>query len=302
MVQKQQSDNTFRIIFIIIAILAVFVAGTFFKKWHTAEITTTKDQEEIKYSKTIEKLKTDIDTLTTEIELQKDEILPSEEIKAVFDKPSPKADDCETMRNNVMAFFSYLDQKGYGNTSSTENGSYQLYLDSLERLTKNPPVFSDNSEEVLKLLRSMSHFYRVLGSDHLTFIKRVLTDEAEMLEPALASFYEWFSNAQKCKNAPAETPTLETLYNYSCFFLNTLAGKSYLMRRSSKIRILASYYSVLIIDKANDETLNQYGYDIRANIRLLSDDIENHRKLLYKKKYIDRLNEIARKYPQQTDN
>lgn len=303
MVDKPKSKNTFRIILIVaIASLSVFIIFSFLNKWHRTEIIVTKEQEKTKYNETIKKLETNIDNLETEIELQKDEIIPSEEVTAVFKKPSPETIDCNMMKNNIMSFFSYLDQKGYQSIDSAENDSYKLYSETLQRLSKNPPVFTDNSVEVLTLLRSMSHFYRILGSQNLRFIKEVITDEAEMLEPALASFYDWFTNAKQCGATPEELPSFETLYNYSCFFLNTLAGKSYMLRRSSKIRILTSYYCILIIDKANDETLNQYGYDIRPNILLLSDDIQNHRKLLYKKKYLERLDNITKKYPQQIDN
>ncbi len=296
--EKQKSKKTFNIIIILlITILSGFIIFSFLNKWHRSKITITKEQEKIKYDKTISNLENNINNLQTEIELQKEEIIPSEEIEAVFDKPSSETIDCNIIKSNVLGFFSYLDQKGYNNSDSTENGTYKLYLDSLQKLSKNRPVFSDNSIEVLALLRSMSHFYRILGNKNLRQIKQIITEEAEMLEPALASFYDWFTHANKCNTNTKEVPSIETLYNYSCFFLNTLAGNSYILRRSSKIRILTSYYSILIIDKANDETLNLYGYDIRPNLVLLQDDIKNHRKLLYKKKYLDMLDNISKKYP-----
>ncbi len=295
---KQKSNKTFSIIFILlIVILSGFIIFNFIDKWHQSEITMTKEQEKIKYDETITKLENNIDNLQTEIELQKEEIIPSEEVEAVFNKTSSETIDCDIMKSNVMGFFSYLDQKGYNNSESTESGTYKLYIDSLQRLSKNQPVISDNSMEILPLLRSMSHFYRVLGIKNLKHIKQVITEETEMLEPALASFYDWFTNTKKCNTNAGEVPSIETLYNYSCFFLNTMAGKSYMLRRNSKIRTLTSYYSILIIDKANDETLNLYGYDIRTNLAILQDDIKNHRKLLYKKKYLDMLESISEKYP-----
>lgn len=297
MVHKQQNKKISAIIISIIAILSIFIVFGFFKKWHRSEIVITQEKEKTKFNEKIKKLEDNIDNLQTEIKLQKDDIIPSEEVEAVFDKETPEVDKCEVIKNNVTAFFSYLDQQGDKKVKAID-----IYQDSLKRLAKNPPVFSDNSVEVLALIRSMSHFYRVLGKQNLVYIKQIVTEESEMLEPAMDSFYNWFTNAKQCKARISELPTLDMLYNHSCFFLNTLAGKSYMLRRSSKIRILTSYYSVLIIDKANDEGINLYGYDIRANIALLQDDIKSHGKLLYKKKYLDNLNIIAKKYPQQLED
>ncbi len=297
MTHKQQNKKISAIIISIIIILLIFIVFGFLKKWHRSEIFITQEKEKTKFHEKIKKLKDNIDNLQTEIKLQKDEIIPSEEVEAVFSKETPEIDKCEVMKNNVTAFFSYLDQQ-----KDREIKANDVYQDSLKRLTENPPVFSDSSVEVLALIRSMSHFYRVLGKQNLKYIKQIVTKESEMLEPAMDSFYNWFTNARQCKIRTADLPSLDMLYTHSCFFLNTLAGKSYMLRRSSKIRILTSYYSVLIIDKANDEGRNLYGYDIRTNITLLQDDIKSHGQLLYKKKYLDNLSIIAKKNPQQLED
>jgi hypothetical protein len=86
------------------------------------------------------------------------------------------------------------------------------------------------------------------------------------------------------------------LYEYAGFFLNTLAGKSYLLRRDSKVRILTSYYCVLIVDRANDETLNRHGIDVRPHIDFLFYDIINQRVLVNKKQYLGKLVSLKEKY------
>jgi hypothetical protein len=93
-----------------------------------------------------------------------------------------------------------------------------------------------------------------------------------------------------------ECPSLETLYEYAGFFLNTLAGRNYLMRRNSQQRILTTYYSILILDKANDSTLNRYGIDIRPKIELLIPEINNTKGLIFKKQYSEKLNALKIKY------
>lgn len=282
---------------VVIAALSFFMLFKFLNDWHQSEIIKAQKAENVKFNKVLKKLEKENEDLKNEIKMQKETILPSEEIKAVFGDASPKSIDCTKLKKNIMVFFSYLDQKKYYSTPH-KNGTYELYLRALSKLKKTPPVFSDDSAEFLALLRSMSHFYRILGKEDLKTIMQILVNENDMLEPAMTIFYDWFTHSDECKANKEEIPSLETLYNYSCFFLNTLAGKSYLLRRSSKIRILASYYCIRIIDRANTETLNQYGYDIRPNISLLYDDIKNHQKLLYKKVYLDKLNDISQKYPE----
>ncbi len=91
-------------------------------------------------------------------------------------------------------------------------------------------------------------------------------------------------------------PGLDVMYAYAGFFLNTLAGKSYLLRRDSKIRRLTTYYAVLIIDKANDENLNSSGIDIRPHIDFLINDIQSQIGLIHQKQYLIQLEQLGAKY------
>ena len=93
-----------------------------------------------------------------------------------------------------------------------------------------------------------------------------------------------------------ECPSLETLYEYAGFFLNTLAGRSYLMRRNSRQRLLITYYSILILDKANEETVNRYGIDILPHLDFLASEINSQKDLVHKKHYLAKLGSLKEKY------
>jgi hypothetical protein len=82
------------------------------------------------------------------------------------------------------------------------------------------------------------------------------------------------------------------LYEYAGFFLNTLGGQSYLYRRDSITRTLTKYYSVLILDMANRETMNPYGIDIRPHLTLIQEDLRNLGTLKNSDEYLARLKEI----------
>ncbi|MBW2228705.1 MAG: hypothetical protein JRG99_15735 [Deltaproteobacteria bacterium] len=78
--------------------------------------------------------------------------------------------------------------------------------------------------------------------------------------------------------------------------MNTVGGRSYLLRRDSKVRILTTFYSILILDMANDAVLNRYGIDIRPHINLSIDDISNQKNLIYPETYVAKLHQLREKY------
>ena len=86
------------------------------------------------------------------------------------------------------------------------------------------------------------------------------------------------------------------LYEYAGFFLHSLGGRSYLLRRDPTVRIMATYYSVLILDRANEEGLNRHGIDIRPHIDSVAEEIRNARGLVFRKDYLDTLEELKEKY------
>ena len=141
----------------------------------------------------------------------------------------------------------------------------------------------------------MAHFFRVMGKKRVNLTRDVLQNEGEILESAMQTFYLWATDETADKQKTGQ-PTLKTMYTYSGFFLNTLAGKSYLLRRNSKIRLLTTYYSVLILDRANDEQLNPAGIDIRPHIEFLLNDLQNQIGLIHQKQYLSELEQLADKY------
>jgi hypothetical protein len=141
----------------------------------------------------------------------------------------------------------------------------------------------------------MAHFFRILGKKRVNLVRDVLQNEGEILESAMQTFYRWATYETGDRSQTGQ-PTLKTLYSYAGFFLNTLAGRSYLLRRDSKIRILTTYYSVLILDKVNDEKFNSAGIDIRPHIKFLLNDFQAPIGLMYQKSYVSELQKLADKY------
>jgi hypothetical protein len=162
-------------------------------------------------------------------------------------------------------------------------------------MSANPPSITDETVSLYNLYRNMAHFFRILGKKRVNLVRDVLQNEGEILESAMQTFYSWTTYEAGDISLTGQ-PSLQTMYAYSGFFLNTLAGRSYLLRRDSKIRILTTYYSVLILDKANDEKFNSAGIDIRPHIEFLLNDFEGQIGLIYHKQYVSELQKLAEKY------
>lgn len=297
-------NKNYKILIILSTIvIAAYIGYDLFSNWHKNQIEQSKTAQVESYEKTIETLRNEISDLKKQILLSGDDPVPVEKITSIFGETvtdklvtHPAGDtaiDCDSLKQGITSFFTYLDNRGYGEKYGLSDGTYLYYRNSLSELKKNPPEYSGTSPEVLALLRSMSHFYRVLGKNGTSLVRDILVNEPEVIEPGLALLFEQLSTANDCNNETDAVPTIKTCYEYAHFFLNTIAGKSYLLRRSSKHRILVTYYSLLIIDQANKQTLNHYGFDISPRIDLLYSDIKNHRDLMFRDKYLESLNKIS---------
>jgi len=163
-------------------------------------------------------------------------------------------------------------------------------------MSANPPSVIRETDNLFTILKNTAHFYRVLGGENIKIIKDILANEDEIIETTMAHFFHWSELDTKCTSTDQPKLHLESLYNYAGFFLNTLGGQSYLFRRKIKIRMLTRYYCILILDRANEQNMNQFGIDIRYPINTLLDEMEVSQKLKNRDKYVDRLDELKMKY------
>ncbi|MEJ2033292.1 MAG: hypothetical protein P8Y63_09695, partial [Deltaproteobacteria bacterium] len=206
-------------------------------------------------------------------------------------------DSCGEVYARISDFFSYLDKRTYVAFYEFKGGSERHFAGLTEKLFANPPVVSRETDSLSSILQNAAHFYRVLGRDNLFLIKDILESEQKIIEPTMADFYHWSLTSEKCNNEKhAIKLPLKGLYEYACFFLNTLGGQSYLFRRSPRVRILTKYYSVLIIDRANEQGLNKYGIDIRPMINSLIEEVGAMQNLALQEEYLRVLQNLKIKY------
>jgi len=248
-----------------------------------------------------EALNAEIALLQQELRLQRDRIVSEAKLFETFGEEagliSPgKRLNCDILERQIRSLCSYLDELNYVRASNLANGTFGLLANTQKDLSEKTPTIIGETRDLFTLLRNMAFFYRTLGKKRLNLIKDILIREAEIVEPAMVVFYTWFTHEENCGLGELSPPPFKVLYEYAGFFLNTIGGRSYLYRRGSKIRTLTAYYSVLILDRANDRALNPYGIDIRKYIGYLASDIENMKGLLFQKQYLSELQVLMEKY------
>jgi len=210
---------------------------------------------------------------------------------------SMEAPSCFRLEKQIHSFFNYLDREGFVDAAGIEaEGARRVFEQTIAELAQNPPLVVGETQDIVSLMHNQAHFFRVMDKKRITLAKYLFNLDADVLEHAMHNFYLYYVEKSGCGAKAGPAVSLESLYEYASFFLNTFSGRSYLMRRPSTIRCLVRYYSVLVLDKANKATLNRHGIDIRPHIRLALDAIRNQKNLMYRQGYVEKLRALEEKY------
>jgi len=212
------------------------------------------------------------------------------------EEPVSQNSGLEEIQRRTNSFYSYLDQQQYPKSYKFFNGAKEQFQQIFKMLTETSPIFPRETDSLNDVLKNAFYFYRVLGKERISLIKDILENESDIIECLMNIFYFWFTLTDKYSEQELIRPSFEHLYLYACFFLETFGGRSYLLRRDSKVRILTLYYCVSIIDQANIDGVNSNGIDIRPYLKLISEDMAHHKGLNYKNLYLIKLEMLRKKY------
>jgi hypothetical protein len=287
-------------------VVAVIVAGLvtylLVNKWHQNQMALVRQQAQNECLEVIHKMDADEKSLQAQLDAERSKQAGSEEFPTVFGTPTPGSEadtqpvDCKKVESQMFSFFNYLDGRDYIAKRNIKGGSAGFFRQCASLLMASPPVNVAEMQNMFRLVKNVTHFYRVLGRKRLLLAKEILTAEERVAEPAMAMFYDRLVECHEPLPGDKKPLPIERLYDYAGYFLNTLGGRSYLLRRESKLRMLVSYYSILIVDRANDEKFNRYGIDIRPYIDYLFYDISNQKGLAYRQRYLTHLTALRDKY------
>jgi hypothetical protein len=226
------------------------------------------------------------------------ENLYKNKVVKIFETKEPVSQklSLQEIDRRINSFFSYLDEQQYVKSYKFLNGSKQQFEEMFQILTSNAPSVPRETDSIDRLIKNVFYFYRLLGKERIKFIKDILKNESDIIEHLMHTLYLMFTTDNEYFILESARSSIEQLYVYACFFLETLGGRSYLLRRDSKVRILILYYCVLIIDTANHEGLNSNGIDIRPHLKLVSKDITHQTGLNYKNHYFMKLETLKKNY------
>ncbi|HBB17546.1 MAG: hypothetical protein A3J94_08205 [Syntrophus sp. RIFOXYC2_FULL_54_9] len=211
--------------------------------------------------------------------------------------PAARVDVCTESKEKLQGLFAYFDRQDYIASYRLKGGTSELFKGLLARLLKKPPYVQRETDSLLQVLQNRAHFFRVLGKKNTLLLRDILLKEGDTLESSFAILYRAMALQDKCKaDRPVLHIPLQEIYPYAVFFLNTLGGTSYLMRRESRVRMLTQYYCILILDQANQRRLNNLGLDIRPPLDILMQDMKGAANLTKKDEYIETLKTIRARY------
>lgn len=289
---------------VILGVMAFFVFNNVIN-WHKKVVKKEIRQEQQRWQEQTVQLEQKVADLEGELSYanEQTEPVPPEKVSQALGKvPQKKSvkkkknDSFQDVETQVAAFFSYLDQQEYVAAYKFKGGTYYEFRQAVNLISAKSPVVTGETDNLYRLMTNMAYFYRTLGKARVGLVNDVIHHESEIIEPVMGTFYRWFTLQSASKPKLQGRPPFNVLYEISGFFLNTLAGQSYLFRRDPKVRTLTRYYCVLVLDEANDNKLNRFGIDIRPHVKGLYKEIKNTVGLANRKTYLTKLNRLAVKY------
>ena len=283
------------VFFAVISAGAIFFGLQHLSAWHEQEIQSALELQRKQFESRYRQLEMELAVLESELEKQKQETaLPEDRILEVFGGPEIHADEADgrVLEKRVDSFFAYIDKK----TITGGNNSRDVFFKMISDLAEKPPLVVGETRDLITLLRNRAHFFRVLSRERINMVRAILDTEKDILESAMSDIHSCYIEGACNAENPEKMIPLPAMYDYAGFFLETISGKSYLMRRDSVLRSLSLYYSVLVLDQAIENGLNKYGIDIRGHIDLAISDIRHQGGLAQRDHYLDTLENLKHKY------
>ncbi len=214
--------------------------------------------------------------------------------------PEPPAvggeDYCRRIQNDVIDLFSYLDKKNYLRHLEDEIHTQARFTKLMASLAASPPIPAGEGIDSKIITKNIFHFFRVLSKKDLRLLREIIRNEADTLEINLELFYRWFTLSEQCPELEEKRPSLDVLYQYAGFLLNTIGGRAYLYRRPLGLRLLVSYYCLVIINDADKKGRNTYGIDIYPLVASLLEEIRVYPDFLFQNEYIQGLERLSNYY------
>jgi hypothetical protein len=210
--------------------------------------------------------------------------------------PSELQETCSQIEENVVAFFNSLDEKDYIRQVDPGLETFKIFREMILKLSSQPPIPAGEALDSFVLSKNIFYFYRLLDKNEIQLIKEILKNETGSLELNLNLFYEWLTTGNRCPDKNRIKPSMNVLYPYAGYLINSIGGRAYLFRRRPALRLLVSYYCLLIVHEADKTGKNSYGIDIYPQVATLREEMSYHDDFLFQKTYLDTLDDLSNYY------
>jgi hypothetical protein len=207
-----------------------------------------------------------------------------------------KVSICNDPVKQLDSFYTHLDKKPYMAAYQLSEPSKKHFSKLIKKLLSNPPQITRESDDLYTILKNTAHFFRISGKNNILMMKGILDNEKASLEQILSDYYMLVSNPE-CSTSSYGDVDKDALYEYACFFLNTMGGRLYLFRRDSLSRMVVTYYAILLVDEANIQNNNHHGISLRPVVDMLLNEMETTGSSLKKSEtYLNKLYNLKEKY------
>lgn len=204
---------------------------------------------------------------------------------------------CDKPTQQLNDFYKHLDRQPYMTAYRLTTSSQKHFTTLVKKLLANPPQVARESDDLYTILKNTAHFFRVSGKDNIFMMKGILDHEKGNLEQILADYYLLVTTPDCSQTRYANGVDNDALYEYACFFLNTMGGRLYLFRRDSQSRMVVTYYAILLIDQANKQNNNRHGIALKPSVDMLISEMEAGGFSLKRSDlYLDTLYDLKEKY------
>jgi hypothetical protein len=225
--------------------------------------------------------------------------IPAEQSRLphVLAEEAEKISVCSQPEERLKAFYTHLDNQPYMESYHLTTSSQDHFAALIKKLLDNPPEITRESDDLYTILKNTAHFFRISGKDNIIMLQGILNSEKDKLEQILADYYLLVTTPECSSNQYVDYINRDALYEYACFFLNTMGGRLYLFRRDSLSRINVTYYAILLVDLANLQQNNRHGIALKTAINMLISEMERGGSSLKGiEEYLDKLYDLKEKY------
>ncbi|MDH3628600.1 MAG: hypothetical protein OEV00_02395 [Acidobacteriota bacterium] len=205
-----------------------------------------------------------------------------------FDEPTA----CAEIDLDLSRVCAVIDRRSYRGDDRRVGGSCGLLEEVAESLAAHPPDSEGEIKRHAQLLANIFHLSRSVEGKSLTATRRVLREEAYLIEPLSMTLWRWAASRETCVRSGKTSLTDESLYSYAAYVFQTFGGRSLLQRRSPRTEALVSFYALLIIDQSDQRGYNPQGVDPTTSLRRTRDLIERE-DFQFADEYLARLESIA---------